>query len=307
MSTYNDDVIGRLLQRRGVTPPAPAAPIAQPSPPPASPRSPDGGGSPASGAQQHVTQPKPATPPPQSTAVLPWREHEIAPEPYNPHRPPNKHGGTTAAASLARPNELLDIRSHDLFKIATEPTWGADVTTKLPSGDTRSGRPAPFPGRGKTSPTAKGGSQATTRKKVVSDAMEAVGAGDIAYSEGGNRMSGVTGKVHPPAMPKAADCSSFVTWLYYAAGANDPNGKHYNGTGYTGTLWENGHRTTSPKPGDLVFFGSPTASDAHVAVYIGNGLVVSQGGPGPGPRVVSVAAEAAYENRGVYGYRSYFP
>jgi cell wall-associated NlpC family hydrolase len=52
------------------------------------------------------------------------------------------------------------------------------------------------------------------------------------------------------------DCSEFVTLVYKAAGVVDPNGRGYNGTGYTGTLVANGTRTSNPQPGDLVFYGT---------------------------------------------------
>ena len=120
-------------------------------------------------------------------------------------------------------------------------------------------------------------------------------------------MSGVTGHIHPPHLPPLADCSGFATWVYYAAGMGDPNGAGFNGTGYTGTLWAHGSSSGhQPKPGDLVFFGDPNKTSGHVAIYIGDGLVVSQGGPGAGPHIYSIAAEAAYGGRGWTGSRSYF-
>jgi len=77
------------------------------------------------------------------------------------------------------------------------------------------------------------------------------------------------------------DCSEFVTKVYEAAGAEDPNGAGYNGTGYTGTLVANATRTNDPQPGDLCFYGSGPPY-GHVGIYIGDGQVIEQGGtPGP--------------------------
>lgn len=91
----------------------------------------------------------------------------------------------------------------------------------------------------------------------------------------------------PPWVPQRLDCSSFVTLCYYAAGAKDPNGRGYDGYGYTGTLIQNGRRITRKdlRPGDLVFYGFsrgtstafPQGSPTHVAVYTGEGRVLSFG------------------------------
>jgi hypothetical protein len=82
------------------------------------------------------------------------------------------------------------------------------------------------------------------------------------------------------------DCSAFVTLCYKAAGAPDPNGLNYNGSGYTGTLWPRGFfvgkNTKDAMPADLAFFGldpSPrgTPIPTHVALYIGGGQVIEFG------------------------------
>lgn len=81
------------------------------------------------------------------------------------------------------------------------------------------------------------------------------------------------------------DCSAFATLVYKTAGVPDPNGPsyNYNGSGNTTTLMAHGTRTSSPQPGDLLFFRSPE----HVAVYIGDGKCVEMGGT-PGPRLEPV-------------------
>jgi hypothetical protein len=40
----------------------------------------------------------------------------------------------------------------------------------------------------------------------------------------------------PRQLPLTTDCSGFVTLCYQWAGAPDPNGTHYDGTGSTGTM-----------------------------------------------------------------------
>lgn len=79
------------------------------------------------------------------------------------------------------------------------------------------------------------------------------------------------------------DCSEFVTLVYKAAGANDPNGAGYNGSGNTGTLMANGKKTSDPQPGDMIFYRSPE----HVGIYVGGGKVIEIGG-NPGPLLLPV-------------------
>ena len=93
--------------------------------------------------------------------------------------------------------------------------------------------------------------------------------------------------IKPPAVPHALDCSEFVTICHYAGGAPDPNGRGYDGQGYTGTLKQHGTRVsgiTSLKPGDLIFYGSSRAKPGfnagdptHVGMYVGkrNGVHMS--------------------------------
>lgn len=92
---------------------------------------------------------------------------------------------------------------------------------------------------------------------------------------------------YPPWVPRRWDCSGFVTACYYAANAPDPNGRNYDGLGYTGTLVEHGTKISQSqaKPGDLVFYGFvtnpkpgfPYGAPTHVAINVGNGMVLSMG------------------------------
>lgn len=98
-------------------------------------------------------------------------------------------------------------------------------------------------------------------------------------------------KCKPPQVPSRWDCSAFVTNCWYAANAPDPNGRKYDGEGYTGTLITNGERVSSIfklMPGDLIFYGySPQrpgfrlGDPTHVAIYVGvfndNHMIVSNG------------------------------
>lgn len=132
----------------------------------------------------------------------------------------------------------------------------------------------------------------TVRERIVAAAKLGYDHRDeIAYSqELDKRMEGVRKGLRPPAFPRVEDCSSFVTWCYFAADAPDPNGSGYDGFGNTDTQLEHGVEVdlASARLGDLVFYGSPNAPDrvGHVAVYVGNGQVVSHGSP-PGPLLLA--------------------
>jgi cell wall-associated NlpC family hydrolase len=106
------------------------------------------------------------------------------------------------------------------------------------------------------------------------------------YSEGSNRENNGTlfGKA-----PRTMDCSSFATLCYKAAGKQDPSGKGYHPIGNTETMIGNMTPTSSPKPGDLAFFGSAGAplaagvalkTTVHVVVYIGGGKAIGMESPG---------------------------
>ena len=116
------------------------------------------------------------------------------------------------------------------------------------------------------------------RQKVVASAFVGFNNRDsIRYTQSGQRMQGIREHIRPPRFPQFEDCSSFATWCYWAAGGPDPNGLNYNGQGYTGTQIAHGVECPNPRPGDLVFYGPSHSSINHVAVYVGNGNVVSHG------------------------------
>src|SRR5262245_15662019 len=107
--------------------------------------------------------------------------------------------------------------------------------------------------------------------------------GEIAYSQARPFQAG-----KPLWIPSRWDCSAYVTNCHFAGGAPDPNGRGYDHYGYTGTLMDNGVRVgsiTQLKPGDLIFYGRtpsskpgfPAGSPTHVALFVGNGMVLSNG------------------------------
>jgi cell wall-associated NlpC family hydrolase len=146
----------------------------------------------------------------------------------------------------------------------------------------------------------------TTRQKIVAAArLGYENRQNIHYTQSSQRMEGVRKRVRPPAFPSFEDCSSFVTWCYWAAGAPDPNGFGFNGLGFTGTQISNGRETSTPRPGDLVFYGHSHSNINHVTLYAGNGKVISHGQES-GPSLYAIDY-----NRGTLGgrqqVRSYLP
>ena len=70
------------------------------------------------------------------------------------------------------------------------------------------------------------------------------------------------------ALPLTTDCSGFVTLCYQWAGAPDPNGGKYNGSGSTGMMLEACAHIASrtAQLGDLVVFGDPPGT--HVVLIV---------------------------------------
>lgn len=123
----------------------------------------------------------------------------------------------------------------------------------------------------------------------------------IHYTQSPLRMWGVRYHVMPPNFPHYEDCSSFSTWCYWVAKAADPNGLNYNLEGYTGTLINHGTRLldwSKKRPGDLVFYGWSRGIPTHVAIYVGNGRVVSHGSES-GPLLLN------FNYRGITSIHSY--
>ena len=91
--------------------------------------------------------------------------------------------------------------------------------------------------------------------------------------------------------PITTDCSGFVTLMARWSGVEDPNGRGYNGEGWTGTLLEHlpAVAFSRTRPGDIAVFG--TFPGVHCAVLLQSGAraadpwAVSHGVPGDPRRV----------------------
>lgn len=69
-------------------------------------------------------------------------------------------------------------------------------------------------------------------------------------------------RIDEDTLPTQADCSSMFTMGYKAAGAPDPNGRGFDGLGYTGTLLDHGRPVSRGglRVGDAAFYGFTTSS-----------------------------------------------
>lgn len=119
----------------------------------------------------------------------------------------------------------------------------------------------------------------------------------IHYSQGPDRWEGIAQHLrsYKGQFPHHADCSSFVTWVlwdatrrYPAARKDFVNDLRWTG-GHTGTLVQQGREVSLSRLRilDLVFYGDEGWRPGHVAIYVGDGKVVSHGSEG-GPYFIDV-------------------
>lgn len=109
----------------------------------------------------------------------------------------------------------------------------------------------------------------------------------IHYTQGPLRNIGIRGHgLWPPNYPHYADCSMHDTWVYFVAGAPDPNRRGYDGYGYTGTQQHGRWVSYSSAPVlALVFYGHPVG---HVATIVVHGAWVVSHGSEAGPLLLRV-------------------
>ena len=109
----------------------------------------------------------------------------------------------------------------------------------------------------------------------------------------------IDGLYHKYKLPLWTDCSGFATLCYKWAGAPDPNGRMFDGYGYTGTLLQ--HMKHIPhymaNIADLVVFGPFPGH--HVVILVGlDGECVSHGQEHD-PTQTTVANEAEFQPPGI--------
>lgn len=112
----------------------------------------------------------------------------------------------------------------------------------------------------------------------------------IHYSQGPSRMNAIG---HPHQLPLYTDCSAFITLCYNWAGAPDPNGRHYDGYGFTGTFVAALPQidVSHALPGDVIVYGPGTGDHIVVVVQSGSDPLTISHGQERGPALVRHSVE----------------
>ena len=130
----------------------------------------------------------------------------------------------------------------------------------------------------------------------LTDAGEAAGSAVPASERAGTAVEAALTKVgngyaYGAGGPDVFDCSGFTSWAYALAGVSLPRS--------SSAQYSVGTRVSSSElaPGDLLFYGSPIS---HVAMYIGDGMVVHASNPRTGVTTAS-AMEAGGSHKAFVG------
>jgi hypothetical protein len=130
--------------------------------------------------------------------------------------------------------------------------------------------------------------------------------GRMHYTQSQLRMSIVDHHYKPPwGQTIYEDCSSSLTGLSWVIGAPDPNGRGYDGEGYTGTIYNNGRSVDTPYPGDFLLCGSPPGHHVFMALGDDTRQPATRGwshGSEGGPRLVALRYRSDIRD-----IRSYLP
>ncbi|WP_308169509.1 C40 family peptidase [Acrocarpospora catenulata] len=73
----------------------------------------------------------------------------------------------------------------------------------------------------------------------------------------------------PARKTRGLDCSGLARWVYHIA-----HGRDVLGPGNTDAHLKRLYRVTTPRPGDLVFYGTPKRTH-HVGIYIGHTKMIN--------------------------------
>lgn len=121
------------------------------------------------------------------------------------------------------------------------------------------------------------GDSKNPRDRIIQSALAQVGTQYELGGNVGNRASGVYGtKI------MGVDCSGLTQYAYRAAGISIPR--------YSKNQTTIGHRTSLSKaqPGDIIGWNQGNGVMGHVAIYLGNGMMVEAAKPGTKVRVIPV-------------------
>jgi hypothetical protein len=101
-------------------------------------------------------------------------------------------------------------------------------------------------------------------------------------------------------LPLGFDCSGGVTCLCKWAGLHDPNGLHYNGNGYTGTLLAHLPHYSDPrkaKVGALCVFGPGNGDHVAMVMEPGADPLMWSHGSERGPLKVRFSVERSFHRK----------
>jgi cell wall-associated NlpC family hydrolase len=98
-------------------------------------------------------------------------------------------------------------------------------------------------------------------------------SGDWKYDLFARDAKGLGPQGLPGGPSNRSDCSSFVIQCYTKAGCPVP--ESMKGKGFTGTLADEGTKTSKPQPGDVCLYG--TYPYHHVELFIGDGKTIGHG------------------------------
>ena len=98
-------------------------------------------------------------------------------------------------------------------------------------------------------------------------------------------------------LPLRTDCSGFVTVCYFLAGAPDPNGRAYDGAGYTGTMlgWLPHVGGADARRGDLVVWGAYPGRHVAIVLEPGDDPLLCSHGSERGPLAIRFSEESSYQ------------
>ena len=98
-------------------------------------------------------------------------------------------------------------------------------------------------------------------------------------------------------LPLTTDCSGFVTLCYFLAGAPDPNGRGYDGRGWTGSLLETMENVDrrAVLAGDVVVWGEYPGRHCALVLEPGDDPLLASHGQERGPLEILFSDECRYQ------------
>ena len=131
----------------------------------------------------------------------------------------------------------------------------------------------------------------TVRAEMVAQAMWATRREPLVHYEQSRPMPLSQFKRH--VLPLRTDCSGFCTCIAYAAGAPDPNGRKFDGLGYTGTMLSACEHIarSEVKVGDYVVYGDGTGNHVCMVVAMDTDPLLVSHGQEAGPILIRHSAE----------------